>query len=147
MYSKWKKLYPEYKDHSFKQFKDYLKIVMTEYKEEVLTNPHGVRFPFYMGDMAIKYVPPILDYRKSVEIKKPLNFLNLATNGRPGKLVWSVDYARKFNKYLPYMAFERCRNFRNEVHEALIDHPEIFRDNKRTKSNREHMIKKKNTND
>ena len=104
LYEKWIKQYPEYSNYSFKDFKKFWETIASQYKKVITSNPHGVRLSFYMGDISLKYVfftEVNRNYKLSNQINEPVGHLNFITSGKPGKIVWSVDYARKFNAELP----------------------------------------------
>jgi len=143
LYNKWKKTYPEYSHYSFLEFKKFWKMLANEYKEEVVSNSHGVRLSFYMGDMSLKYVVSTetnKNYKSSNEVGEPVGHLNLITSGKNGKIVWSIDYARKFNNQLPIVAFQSCRDFTHKAAEAFRENPELFRITKVSKGNIEAIL-------
>lgn len=150
LYKKWVAEYPEYSNYTIKMFRQYWNKIANKYMDVAVTNPHGVRLPFYMGDLSVQY-PPKLD--KNISIHKTaqqgveVRHMNFSTNGKAGKTIWSVDHARKFNNYLPLMGFEAGRIFAEKTTNQLRETPEIFRDSARSKSNRLYMLKKLKKND
>lgn len=149
LYKKWKKAYPEYSKYSFSDFKNFWKIISNEYKHVVVNTTHGVRLSLYMGDISLKYVISSdlnRNYKNSNEAKEPVGHLNLITSGKNGKIVWSVDYARKFNCELPMLGFETCRNFTKMASKSFLENPELFRITRASKRNVEAIIAKNHPN-
>ena len=143
LFKKWKKEYPEFKLNG-PEFKKYLLLIIEEYINEALTNPFGVRFPFYMGDLDLKFIPmkerslnPSLLHTHGIEVPN----LNFSTNGREGKVVFSAEHSQKFNKYLPLVGFAPSTPFKKRAKQQFKESPELFRENVYTKLNRENFIK------
>ena len=150
LYNKWINKYPEYKEYSCKQFREYWKILANKYIDIVVTNPDGVRLPFYMGDISIKYTPKMdknISIHKSAQQGVEVKHMNFTTNGRAGKIIWSIEHARKFNKYLPIMGFEGSRGFALKSTNQLSENPEIFKNSATSKAQRLYRIKKLKNND
>ena len=150
LYDKWIAQYPEYKHYTIQMFRKYWVKLANKYMDVAVTNPHGVRLPFYMGDLSVQYTPELdknISIHKTAQQGVEVRHMNFSTNGKAGKTIWSVDYARKFNKYLPLMGFEAGRKFTEKTTNQLTDTPEIFKDSARSKSNRLYMIKKLKKND
>lgn len=139
LYEKWKKNYPELSlSISYSNWKKYLKSILNEYTNEILVNPHGVRLPFYMGDLDLKYIPkketPI-DFANSKPGSNIIH-MNFTTNGRVGKVVWSGNHAKRFNEFLPVLAFQATKNCTDKAKQQFKDNPELFKDAARSKNNR-----------
>ncbi len=149
LYEKWRKTYPEYSKYTFKQFKELWGMLASEYKNIVVSNSHGIRLPFYMGDISLKYVMSSQlnrNYVSSEKASEPVGHLNLITSGKNGKIVWSVDYARKFNAELPLIGFQSCRNFTTMAANSFKENPELFRIAKVSKGNIEAILLKHHPN-
>lgn len=143
LYEKWIKEYPEYSKYSFEQFKKMWHNLAETYKEVTCTSISGVRLPFYMGDLSLKYVTTNssnINHNKSNIAKEPVGHLNFVTNGKTGKTVWSVDYARKFNCELPMLAFKSCRDLTLRARESFKETPGLFRIARATKKNVEAIL-------
>lgn len=150
LYKKWITEYPEYKDYTIQEFKKYWVSLANKYMDIAVTNPHGVRLPFYMGDLSVQYTPKLdknISIHKTAKQGIEVKHMNFSTNGKAGKTIWSVDHARKFNKYVSLMGFEGSRRFIKKTTNQLTETPEIFRDSARSKSNRLYMLKKLKEND
>ncbi len=138
LYQKWKKLYPEYSKYSFLEFKRFWLSLASKYKETICSNTHGIRLPFYMGDISLKYIVTSKlnrNYKFAKEVNVEVGYMNFATNGKQGKIVWSVDYARKFNAELPLIGFQGCRDLTTRAGKAFVENPELFRITKTSKRN------------
>lgn len=150
LYKKWLTKYPEYKKYTFTQFRQYWKLLANKYIDIAVTNPNGVRLPFYMGDICIKYTPQLdknISVHKTAQQGVEVRHMNFATNGRAGKIIWSIEHARKFNKYLPIMGFEGSRGFKVKSTKQLTENPEIFKNSATSKAQRLYRIKKLKNND
>lgn len=138
LFDTWKKEHPEFK-MPYIQWLAYSKLIMEEYVNEVITNTNGVRLPFYMGDLDLKFSPkrdkPV-NIKETAESGSVSNHMNLVTNGRVGKIVWSCTHARRFNKFLPLTGFEGNKVFVDKAKKQFINNPELFRDSVRSKNNR-----------
>lgn len=145
LYEKWKTAYPEYSRYSFEDFYRFWKMLANEYKQDIVTNTHGIRLPFYMGDISLKYVLSTetnRNYGKSKDVGEPVGHLNLITSGKNGKIVWSVDYARKFNCELPLIGFQSCRDLTMKAAISFKENPELFRITKTSKGNIDAILNK-----
>lgn len=149
LYKKWLQKYPEYSKCSYRDFCNYWKMIVEEYKDSICNTTHGVRLPFYMGDTTLKYVQSTninRNYKHSNEIKQPVGHLNFITSGKNGKIVWSVDYARKFNRELPLIGFQGCRDLTTKATNSFRETPELFRITKVSKGNIEAILTKEHPN-
>lgn len=145
LYERWKIAYPEYSRYSFEDFYRFWKMLASEYKQDIVTNTHGIRLPFYMGDISLKYVLSTetnRNYGKSREVGEAVGHLNLITSGKNGKIVWSVDYARKFNCELPLVGFQSCRDLTTKAAISFKENPELFRITKTSKGNIDAILNK-----
>ncbi len=122
---------PEYKNMTYKEFKDIWDKIATSFKETVLINPLGIKAPFFIGEWKIRYLPfqiKVQDYKNSEEQGEKLPYLNLHSKGKICKLIWERKNARRYNRILDLYAFEPLQQgFRNEVSKAIIKNPEIYR--------------------
>lgn len=145
LYKKWIQNYPEYSKYSFNEFKKYWDIIASKYKELIVNTTHGIRLPFYMGDMSLKYVNSSelnKNYHNSKKANEDVGHLNFITSGKNGKIVWSVDYARKFNSELPLIGFQACRDLTQKAAFSFKENPELFRITKVSKGNIEAILVK-----
>jgi len=150
LWEQWKINYPEYKESSYAKYVEYARKILLEYRNEVTINSDGVRLPFYMGDVTMKFVPvkkQPLNPQVSKQILKEVPYLNFGTNGRVGKVVYSAEHCRLFNRYAPLLGFEPSKEFAKLSREQFKENPELFKDNQFSKSNRTNLIKKSKNND
>lgn len=140
VFKTWEKAFPEYKDKlTYPEFRKHCNGILGQYIDEIAVNPNGVRLPYYMGDMKLSFIPKIgkvINLKASAQLDKDIPYVNLATNGRIGKIVWSCDNARKFNKYLPIIAFSPSKKLTDVAKTQFRNNPELFQDNTRTIRNR-----------
>lgn len=149
LYKKWIEVYPEYSKYSYRQFCNFWNMLADQYKEVITTTTHGIRLPFYMGDISLKYVTSSevnRNWKNSNEAKDMVGHLNFITSGKNGKIVWSVDYARKFNSELPLIGFKSCRNLTNRAAVSFKENPELFRIARISKGNIEAILIKHHPN-
>lgn len=137
LYEKWKKENPKFKHFSFSQFeKEWLNIAQLIWKE-CSENTDGVRLPFFTGEIAVKYVT---SYKQPIDnndnVPNEIAHLNWNSNGRLAKIVWTIQYSRKFNKYCRLFCFQAYREFQQRVSKALNETPEIFKHNRFGDSNK-----------
>jgi hypothetical protein len=131
LYEKWKLDNPKYKDFTYRQFEEAWVKVAKNLWEVVCTNTDGIRLPYYTGDLEIKYVNSYTPATEKAAIDGvEVAELNWNTNGKLGKIVWSVDHARKFNKCVRLFCFRPFRLFSNRANKALEENPEIFKSNR-----------------
>lgn len=131
LYNKWLANNPEYKDTTFKEWKAIWKVIMEVMWEHIHTDTDGIRLPFYNGDICIKYVnhyrlPPERSYLTEEDVD--VAALNWSTGGKLGKIVWSIDGARKYNKYLNLFGFKAASKQSSRAHKSFNENPEIFKD-------------------
>ena len=132
LFKQWKKETGN-KEITFAQFRQIWNDLCIDIYDVCTTNPFGFRMPFYTGDLMIKYVvkyAPALDEEASNQLGKELEHLNWNSNEKVGKIVWTIDYARKFNKDVRLIAFRPDRAFMRKASQALKETPEIFLDSK-----------------
>lgn len=145
LYQKWIQNFPEYSKYSYDNFRKFWYMIVDQYKEVICTNSHGVRLPLYNGDISLKYVVSSdinRNYKSSNIAKEDVGHLNLVTSGKNGKVVWSIDYARKFNCELPMIGFQACRDLTTKAATAFKNTPELFRITKASKGNVEAILNK-----
>lgn len=132
LYHSWQKQYPQFKDKikGFSSFKKIWKKLMLKYMTYSIDNSMGVRLPFYCGDLSIQYINieyEALDIYKAREINQTVPFLNWNTQDRLAKIIWCIKHAGKFNKYLPFIAFQGNSQFKKLTSKSLQEKPEIYK--------------------
>jgi len=134
-FSTWVKLNPEFKEKI--KYKDYLKIckiIINEYSDQIVNNNLGVRLPYYMGSICVKYIDEItktiIDQKTSDYVNKNIPFLNWNSSGKVAKIIWSTSNDQRFNRMLKYFSFEPCRKMKSKVFQKLKEYPEIFKTNR-----------------
>jgi hypothetical protein len=148
LYDKWLLENKEYEHISYDTFKKYWKHIAEKIVNLTCSNTHGVKLPQYMGELSLKYVisTTIKNYSASEKLKEDIPYINLISNGKVGKIVWSVLYARKLNSELPMLGFQSCRKFTKKAYNSFVENPELFRVSKASKSNVEAIKYKYNVN-
>lgn len=150
LYNKWIEKYPEYSKYSFKEFKNYWKLLSDKYIETVCETSHGAKLSLNLGEIALKYtISQNLNrnYSSSKIANDDVGHLNFGSSGKNGKIVWSVAHVRKINTELPLVAFQACRNFTTKAGQAFSETPELFKISKASKVNRINLVKEYYKND
>lgn len=150
LYKKWIEENQENSKYSYKEFCDFWELLANKYIEKTCTIPQGIKFPLNMGEVSLKYATSTnlnRNYRSSNLAKEPVGYLNFGTNGKNGKIVWSIAHVRKINSELPLIGFQGCRKFTQKASKAFYETPEIFRISRFSKGNRINKINKYNSND
>lgn len=130
LYKKWVAEDPKNSKYSYKDFCNFWKLLSEKYTDIACTNPHGVKLNSNMGEVALKYVTSNVinkNYNSSNIAKVPVQHLNFITNGKNGKIVWSVSNVRKINQELSLLGFSACRNFTKKAAVAFKETPELFK--------------------
>lgn len=128
LYRKWLLEYPEYNHYTFIQFRDTWDKIARNIWELTATDPDGVRLPFYCGDLEIKYVKTFTPPEEQTREEGPaVPHLNFHTNGKLGKIIWSIKECRRFNRECRLFCFHAHTNFQDRIHKALKETPEIFK--------------------
>lgn len=121
---------PEFAHLSWKEFQKIWVEIAEELKNEICTNPLGVKLPFFLGDLKVQYLPykrENQDALLSAQLGEPIPHLNLHSKGKAGKLIWERKDARRFNRSLDLWAFEAADLFEDQVGSALKQSPDKFR--------------------
>lgn len=115
---------------SFKQFEDVWAKITEVIRTQVVENTHGVRLPFFNGDLVTNYVNMLNSVEKrglSTQLGYSVKPLNWHSGGKPGKVCWSINHARRQHRRLILFAFNPCRIFSNLAGEGFLKHPEVYR--------------------
>lgn len=135
LYNKW--IEKTGRKESFERFVKIWEMIAETLQDEVISNTDGVRLGFYTGDIRLNYTKkydPIINEKASDEVGKDVKHTNWNTNGKLGKVIWSIDYARKRNKRIKLYAFEPDRVLsRQKAANAFKNTPEIYKDNNLSK--------------
>lgn len=120
----------EYKDMTYQQFCNYWSDISQTIRNEVVTNPLGVKLAGYTGELKLQYLPYKFeadDHILSAELGEPVNHMNLVSKGKVATIKWERRWAVKFNKILQYFAFDPTREI-NKLAKIYADaNPEKLR--------------------
>lgn len=112
-FKKFKDEFPEHKDITWKDFSELWGDIAETIRDQVITNPLGVKLSYYNGELKLQFVPNKietgLNAKASYEIGERVNELNLNSRGKTCKVKWERRYAVKFNRMLQFFAFEPYR--------------------------------------
>ena len=78
---------------------------------------------YYLGDLSIQsYVTrSTKNIAECLKQDRFIPMLNLHTNRRPYKIIWSINYARKFNRTLKLMVFRPPSKFKAKVSDKIVE--------------------------
>ena len=129
LYIDWLKNNPDYK-LSYKQFLEIWDGIANNIRNEIATNPMGIKLPFSTGEVRVQFLPKVIkgeDHVVSDNEQEKLPFLNIITKGKVAKISWIRKNAVKFNPQIILFAFQQSRLIGKELAKVLWDTPEIFR--------------------
>lgn len=119
-----------YREMTLRQFKNIWELIAAEVRLQVVENTHGVRLPFFNGDISTNYVDMLrrhINTKASQEQGYIIHHLDWHSNKRPGKICWSVRHAMRQNRWVRLYGFDACRELTKAASEGFKNHPEIFR--------------------
>lgn len=135
LWKEFTRAFPEYKKMSWKDFSDYWKDLSETIREETITNPLGVKLGHYTGELKYQYLPykfKAKDNNTSAEEGMEINYVNLVTKGKVGKVKWERRWAVRFNKMLQFYAFEPTREMEDMAKIHTDANPEAIRTSRNT---------------
>ena len=140
LYKKFIKNFPQFKDKSWEEILEAWLLVTDEIKNQVTTNPLGVKLKFYIGDLKLQYVPykmKSLTYGEGEFIRQ----LNLHSRDKVAVLKWERRSVVRYNKWLQYFAFDPARDLQRAASNAIYENPEKFRTSRVTLGGRRNVNK------
>lgn len=140
LYKKFLKKFPQYKDKSWDEVLDAWLSITDEIKNQVTTNPLGVKLKFYIGDLKLQYVP----YKMKALVHNQgelVRELNLHSRDKVAVLKWERRNVVRYNKWLQYFAFDPARDMQIAASNAIYDNPEKFRTSRVTLGGRRNVNK------
>lgn len=125
-YNNFRKKYPEYKDLTNKELNQILVTFNETLWETVIDYRDGVKLPESIGWLIIasyKKVKKNIDYKKSIEFNKLILNKNWDTDGKVGKIYFTVQ-SLKYKIYnREFWAFTGCRNFKRTLAKKICRQP------------------------
>lgn len=134
---------------SYTKFKEIYTDIIEAYVSAITETTHGTKLPFYMGELSTKFVNSSSTFlvKEVSELENKRQHLNLRTNGKVGKCVYTVKNARRFNWVLPLIAFHPSEYLRRMCRKDILDDPNKYPFTKNVtssaKRSRSQYIKKK----
>lgn len=128
LYTRWKK-----ENHSSLTFKEFVGVwerIAETLRGKIVSNPYGIRLPFFNGDIGTNYVTSLkkhINSKASREVGYFIPELDWHTNRRPGKICYSINHARRQHRWLILFAFEPCAKLRDAASSGFKNNPEIYR--------------------
>lgn len=117
---------PQYKDVPWEKIVSIWDNITDEIKNQVVTNPLGVKLRYYLGDLKLQYVPYKLK-ATTLNGEEILRDVNIHSRGKVAILKWERRNVVKYNKWLQYFAFDPIRNLQISASNAIFNNPEKFR--------------------
>lgn len=114
----------------YKTFCIIWKEIANTIQDQVVNNPSGVRLPFFNGDITTNYYQYINRHhnsKASQELGYQVPELDWHSDGRQGKVIWSINHARKQHRWLILFAFQPSRALKIAASRGMKTQPEIYR--------------------
>lgn len=108
----WRQFKQKHRNISWEEFYQLWQDIAETIREEAIFNPLGVKLGQFMGELKFQYLPhnpKMTDLGTSQLIGEEVNYVNLVTKGKTGKVKWERRWAVKFNRMLQFYAFEPTR--------------------------------------
>lgn len=121
LFKEFKIKHPEYSEMTWDIFFGMWQDIAQTTREEVCSNPLGVKLGGFLGELKIQY----LCYKP--KIRSAAIPINLATKGKIPYVKWERRWASRFNKSLQLYAFEQTRELRDLATEHKKNSPEKIR--------------------
>lgn len=122
---------PDYRNMTWNEFYQNWKEIAETIRNEVVTNPLGVKLGFYTGELKVQYLPHkfdrAMDKTASEEAGEHLTYVNLVTRGKVAIIKWERRWAVKFNRMLQFFAFESNREINKLAETYIKSHPDSVR--------------------
>lgn len=134
----WKRFvvdYPEYKDLSLADFRGLWDDIAETIRYEAIHNPLGVKLGGKTGELKYQYLPHKFkaeNIPQSIELGRSVNYLNINTKGKVGKVKWERRWAVKFNKILQFFGFEPHREIVTMAKKYTDENPDSIRTSRNT---------------
>lgn len=130
LWEKFRKDFPEYQKMPYKEFFKRWEEIADTIRDEMITNPLGVKLGAYTGELKYQYTPNKIKRANtalSTELGEKVDYVNLNTKGKIGIIKWERRWAVKFNKMLQFFAFEGARKIHDIAKKHTDEHPELLR--------------------
>lgn len=131
LYNRFIKEFPEYEELGWRNFYENWLEIAAQIRQEVVTNPLGVKLGSYTGELKFQYLPYNFETTDPNSPEKE-PYLNLNTRGKVGKIKWERRWAVKFNKMLQFYAFDETREINHLAKEHATLHPDKLRISRNT---------------
>lgn len=120
--------YPYLKKYTPRQIKDYIKKCNEFAGEKAVTTREGIRLPENLGDLlggvflfkaTARQKRMSVDFNASEKLGKVVRHLNLHSDGRKGKIVYSVSKPGVRNSPFRYWKLDAARNIKKKFSEGM----------------------------
>lgn len=133
----WRRFCKEHPEHkiTWKEFFQYWKDITAKLRHHAIYNPLGVKLGSYTGELKLQYLPHKFkapDHHTSNELGEKVNYLNIPSRSKVGKIKWERRWAVKFNKWLQFYAFDETRELNRMAKQHTTDNPEALRISRNT---------------
>ena len=121
LYAFWFHRYRYIYDLSKSEFSDIYYSIMKNLKHQILTNPHGVEFPFFFGRMASQWIDTTLSKYRNPLYNKEI------------KIRYIIKEHMRFNKYVSHISFVPCGFLKEASKKNTNENGEIFKEERISK--------------
>jgi len=136
LYKEWKSKNRQFSYLTYSEFKEVWWMLCELIIDTTVNETEGVRIPYYLGDFSLGYVKTyekLVDNAASNLVGEDIPYINTHTNGKSGKIIWSVSHSRKKNNACLLYAFHACKRFKAKASGSFFKTPEKYKDAKLTK--------------
>lgn len=126
----WKEFHKIHPEITWEEFYNSWLDIAETIREESVYNPLGVKLGHFMGELKYQYLPTkkkAPDNSISEELGERVNFPNITTRDKVGKLKWERRWAVKFNKMLQFYGFEPTRDITKMAEQRTLENPDNIR--------------------
>lgn len=114
--------------HTCPEIKKAIKLILEKYRDMATSNSQGIILGSAMGNISIKFLDKSKkDRSKKMESGDSPEFLNFATNGLTGKIVWSIDSSHDQNTMSKLLRFESHTSMNDKSKQDILDNPNKYR--------------------
>jgi len=129
--TEFKKLYPEYKEMKWEEFRKYWLDIAETIRQEAIENPLGVKLGSYTGELKLQHLRKefkTTNYNLSEKLSRKVDNLNIVAKGKVGIIKWERRWAVKFNRMLQFFAFSPTRELNRMARDRVDKSPETIRE-------------------
>ena len=124
---RFREAHPEFLEMTNPELKQCWGKITDKLQDAAVTNPLGLKLSFYLGELKVQYVPNKKKIINNGEKEVVVNYLNLHSKGKVGKVKWERRWAVKYNEILQFFAFIGSRQIIRKAATHLRNNPDVIR--------------------